>query len=126
MQDRLNVALTVIAPDHEALHSVIRYLRQAGARLSIVLHLEQAAIAAEGADVAILFADGYPLEQAIEAVTQLSVRLVVVVTSDVSAFRPSLAERARCPRVLVLPQRGWHRTLVEAIRRGLPIAIGDA
>jgi hypothetical protein len=126
MQGRLNVALAVIARDQQALHSVIRYLRLAGARLSIVLNLEQAAIVAEGADVAILFADGYPLDQAIEAVTQLSVRLVVVVTSDVSAFRPSLTERARCSRVLVLPQRGFHRTLVEAIRHGLPIAVGDA
>jgi hypothetical protein len=126
MQRRLNVTLTIIARAHDAIDGVVRSLQQAGARLSIVLHLEQAAVVAEGADVAVFFADGYPLERTMEVVAQLSVSLVVIVTTDVSAFRPSLAERARCSRVLVLPRRGWHWTLVEAIRRGLPVSIGEA
>jgi hypothetical protein len=126
MHGRLNVTLAVIARAHDALDDVVRCLKQAGARVYVVLHLEQATLVAEGADAAVLFADDYPLDRTLEVVTQLSVNLVIVVTADASAFRASMAQGPQRSRVLILPRQGWHLTLVAAIRRGLPVRIGEA
>lgn len=126
MKDRLDLTLAIIATDHRPLRDLTRHLEQAGARLLKVEALTDAPAGAKGADVALLFADGYSLDQACDAVTQLAVRLTVVLTSNVGAFRPSLAERSKDYRLIVLSVLTWRWTLVEVIRRALSVRAGEA
>lgn len=91
----------------------------------IASYLEDAMEDAANSDVALLLADGYPLKRTLDVVARLPVQFILVVTARVSDFRLSSMEDAHA-RVHVLPQPVWSRTLVEAIRRGLPVSVGDA
>jgi hypothetical protein len=91
-----------------------------GARM-IAIPLRLALVSnAAGADAVVFFADDYPLEEARGAVAGLSVRLIVIVTADVSAFNACRKERASDERIVVLPRPAWGWVLLEAIRSARP------
>jgi hypothetical protein len=120
---RLNAKVIAIARQHTAFQHVSSTFGEAGVHFVGVVGLPRFTRDWSSWDAVLLFADGYSVERASRAAAGFAVRLVVVVTSELEAMREALWTRGTRSRVLVLqsPASAW--TLVEGVRRGLPVSL---
>lgn len=115
----VNLKLALVSTNRETLDGVQDYFRRVGAKLSTIPRLEEARQDVNGADVVVLFADDYPREAALQAVAEFSVKLVIVVTAEVTAYEARPAKDGM-PRVLVLARPAWGWMLLDAVRLAVP------
>jgi hypothetical protein len=95
------------------------YLSHFGARLSSTSYLSEVGDAAEtaGADAVVLFADDYSPEDVRAAARGLTLRLIVIVTSERSEY--DLLDGECRSGVIIVPRPTWGWVLIEAVRSGL-------
>jgi hypothetical protein len=98
------------------------YFDRVGARSVCATTLEEASCVGAELDAAVIFADDMPVETMARSARDLPVRLVIVVTREVEAVREMLWSKPSRARVLVLPRLAWGFTLVEVVRRSLPVS----
>jgi hypothetical protein len=122
----LNLQLALISSDRRTLDGLKRYFERLGARLSSTSNLEEAPSSANGADAVFLFADDYPGKNVLSAVLGLSVKLVVVVTSEVALFRAAIARASLDSKIVVVQRPAWGWMLVDAVRTCLPATAAEA
>jgi hypothetical protein len=115
----MNVSIALASTNRETLDGVQEYFTRVGARLSNISKLDDALRATERVDVVVLFADDYPREAILKVVSELSVKLIIVVTGDVNAYAPRAA-KGGAPRVLVLARPAWGWMLLDAVRMAVP------
>ena len=111
----MNVSIALASTNRETLDGVQEYFTRVGARLSNFSKLDDARRKTVGVDVVVLFADDYPREVVLRAVAELSVKLIIVVTGEVSAYTPR-APKEGAPRVLILARPAWGWMLLDAVR----------
>jgi hypothetical protein len=122
----LNLQLALISSDRRTLDGLQRYFERLGARLNSTSNLEEASSSVSGADAVLLFADDYPGKNALSAVVGLSVKLVVVVTSEVALFRAAVAQASLGSKVVVVQRPAWGWMLLDAVRACVPAGAARA
>lgn len=115
----MNISIALASTNHETLDGLQEYFTRVGARLSNISKLDDALHTTAGVDVVVLFADDYPREVALRALAELAVKLIIVVTGEVSAYTPRAA-KGGAPRVLVLARPAWGWMLLDAVRLAVP------
>ena len=119
MFDTTLTALALISADRETLDGVKTYFERAGARVRTTSRLDEAEDASAGADVVVFFADDYSPEESDGVLSDLAVRLLVIVTAESAAFNARRESWSRAGRVVVLPRPAWGWVLLETVRLGL-------
>jgi hypothetical protein len=116
----LNLQLALISSDRRTVDGLKRYFEHFGARLCSISDLEEALSSVSGADAVFLFADDYPGKNTLSAALGLSVKRVVVVTSEVARFKAAIAAASAEPKVVVLQRPAWGWMLLDAVRSCQP------
>jgi hypothetical protein len=113
-----NVAL--IARSDETISGLQTYLQDAGVPPQTTRLLQDTVNLAAATTAAVIFPDGFEVEDVVRHLRALRQRLprllLVVVTSSPQSFRPALEpdDNSRLPVVLPKPAFGW--TILDAIR----------
>lgn len=112
----LDLQLALISNDRRVAAGLQRYFDRLGARASSTSDLDEAPSSTRGADAVVLFADDYPEKNPLGILAGLSAKVVVVVTSDVAAFRQAVAGTSLRSKVVVLPRPAWGWMVLDAVR----------
>lgn len=126
MPDTLLAGLAIVSTDRETLDGVKEYFERAGARVRTTSRLDEASDATEGAEAVVFFADDYPAEEGITFLSQLSARLVIVVTAKLAEFNAGRSSWRQARPVVVLSRPAWGWVLLDAVRAGLEDRRGHA
>jgi hypothetical protein len=112
--------VTLIAKSDETISGLQSYLLDAGVPPQTTRSLQDAAHIPSATTAAVIFPDGFEVDDVVQHVRALRRRLprllLVVVTSSPQSFRPALEpdDESRLPVVLPKPVFGW--TILDAIR----------
>lgn len=112
--------VTLIARSDATISGLQTYLQDAGVPPQTTRSLQDTSRIAPATTAAVIFPDGFEVEEVVRQVRALRQRLprllLVVVTSSPQSFRPALDpdDQSRLPVVLPKPAFGW--TILDAIR----------